>query len=185
VGELRPKVGSGYPSHGPNRLDHKAPAAMQIGICVIEDGRTRGFFAIVNCGNVVMRKDDVHFHVFVRESCIPEWALAKLGTERRVRVARDKYVELKGTLGSNRFSRQRDIRHRGSFDQLGLRDSRLLELSFDIARHFSARLQDRRTETPHVRTWMHAALSCISEGWRRNSCNAAARFSSRDRLDDY
>jgi hypothetical protein len=157
---------------------------MQIGICVIEDGRTRGFFAIVNCGNVVMRKDDVHFHVFVRESCIPEWALAKLATERRVRVARDKYVELKGTLDRTVFPGRETY----------ATEVPLISSDFEIqdflyylstAQGIFPRLQDRRTETPHGRTWMHAALSCISEGWRRNSCNAAARFSSRDRLDDY
>src|SRR5207248_8651305 len=56
----------------------KVDVAMQTSIRATEDDRTIAQFAIINLGNVVMRRDDVHFHVFVRESRIPEWALAKL-----------------------------------------------------------------------------------------------------------
>jgi hypothetical protein len=76
----------------------KVDVAMQTTIRSTEDDRTVAYFGIVNCGNVVMRRDDVHFHVFVRESRVPERALARLSTERRVRIAGNKYVELKNTL---------------------------------------------------------------------------------------
>lgn len=81
----------------------KVDVAMQTTIRPTEDGRTVGYFAIVNCGNVVMRKDDVHFHVFVRESRIPEGALARLTADRRLRIAGNRYVELKGTLDRTVF----------------------------------------------------------------------------------
>src|SRR4029079_10553132 len=69
---------------------------------VMEDGRTRAFFSIENRGNVVMRKEDSHFHVFVRERQIPLNVLSKL-TCRRLKYLNGTYVELKGTLNTSVF----------------------------------------------------------------------------------
>jgi len=70
---------------------------------VMENGGTRAFFSIINEGNVVMRKDDVHYHIFVREQQIPVKVLNRLDHLRRVRFRGDMYVEIKGTLNSSIF----------------------------------------------------------------------------------
>ena len=70
---------------------------------VMESGGTRADFSIVNEGNVVMRKDDVHYHIFVREEQIPVKVLNRSGHLRRVKFRGDRYVEIKGTLKSSVF----------------------------------------------------------------------------------
>jgi hypothetical protein len=65
---------------------------------VLENDSTRQYFGIINKGNVVMRKDDVHFHVFMRQERIPTHVLNKLTDFRQVKIAGNPYVELKETL---------------------------------------------------------------------------------------
>jgi hypothetical protein len=85
------------------RKREKLNVAMQTTLRVMEDGGARAYFGIVNLGNVVMRKDDVHFHVFVREARIPEKILKRMPSERRVQIAGNLYLELKGTLDRTIF----------------------------------------------------------------------------------
>src|SRR5438067_12438194 len=70
---------------------------------VMESGGTRADFSIVNEGNVVMRKDDVHYHIFVREQQIPVRVLNKLDHIPRKRFRSDVYVEISGTLDRSIF----------------------------------------------------------------------------------
>jgi len=76
---------------------------MQTTLRVLEDGGARAYFSIVNLGNVVIRKDDIHFHVFVRESRIPERTLQSVASDRRVQVGGNLYLELKDTLDRTIF----------------------------------------------------------------------------------
>jgi hypothetical protein len=76
--------------------------AMGATLRVLPTGSTRAYFSIINNGNVVMRKDDGHFHVFVRERQIPLNVLNKL-TCRRVKYLNGTYAEIKGTLNSSVF----------------------------------------------------------------------------------
>jgi hypothetical protein len=85
------------------RRRQKVAVAMQTTLRVMEDGRARAYFAIFNYGNVVMRKDDIHFHVFVRESRIPERVLQRIPDARRVQIGGNLYIELKDTLDRTIF----------------------------------------------------------------------------------
>jgi hypothetical protein len=70
---------------------------------VMEGGGARADFSIVNEGNVVMRKDDVHYHIFVRENQIPVKVLNRLSHLRRTKFMGNMDVEIKGTLSSSVF----------------------------------------------------------------------------------
>ena len=85
------------------RKRQKMDVAMQTTLRSLENGSVRAYFSIVNLGNVVMRKDDVHFHVFVRESRIPERTLQRMASDRRVQIGGNLYVELKQTLDRTIF----------------------------------------------------------------------------------
>jgi hypothetical protein len=85
------------------RRRQRVDLAMQTTLRVMEDGGTRAYFGIVNEGNVVMRKDDVHFHIFVREGRIPVKILNRLSSLRRVKIGGNVYVELKDTLDRTVF----------------------------------------------------------------------------------
>ncbi len=85
------------------RRRRKVDVAMQTTLRVMEDGGAHAYFGIVNLGNVVMRKDDVHFHVFVRESRVPEKVLRRMPSARRARIGGNIYLELKETLDRTIF----------------------------------------------------------------------------------
>jgi len=85
------------------RKRQKVDVVMQTTLRVMEDGGARAYFSIVNLGNIVMRKDDIHFHVFVRESRIPQKTLQRMPSARRVQIGGNLYLELKETLDRTIF----------------------------------------------------------------------------------
>ena len=85
------------------RKRQRVDLTMATTLRVMEGGGTRADFSIVNEGNVVMRKDDVHYHIFVRETQVPVKVLNRLSHLRRVKFRDDLYVEIKGTLNSSVF----------------------------------------------------------------------------------
>ncbi len=69
----------------------------------ISDGGTMVYFNVINEGNVVARRDDVHYHIFVKESLIPTRVLERYPQLRRINFAGSKYVEIRGTLETTIF----------------------------------------------------------------------------------